>query len=107
MARFLGRGFRANASKTTFVYKGSTNFSAAHPPTTLVPKFLLIWSLGTRSRTEFGIDLPLPLICLAGILVLMNEVTRILSAIEEGEPQAAEKLLPLVYDELRRLAAEK
>jgi RNA polymerase sigma factor (TIGR02999 family) len=37
----------------------------------------------------------------------MNEVTRILSAIEQGRPQAAEALLPLVYDELRRLAAQK
>jgi RNA polymerase sigma factor (TIGR02999 family) len=35
---------------------------------------------------------------------VMSDVTRILSAIEHGEPQAAEKLLPLVYDELRRLA---
>ena len=34
----------------------------------------------------------------------MNDVTRILSAIEQGDPQAAEELLPLVYDELRRLA---
>jgi RNA polymerase sigma factor (TIGR02999 family) len=37
----------------------------------------------------------------------MSEVTRILSAIEEGDPQASEKLLPLVYEELRRLAAQK
>jgi RNA polymerase sigma factor (TIGR02999 family) len=37
----------------------------------------------------------------------MNDVTRILSAIDEGDPQAAEKLLPLVYDELRKLAAHK
>lgn len=37
----------------------------------------------------------------------MSEVTRILSAIEQGEPYAAEQLLPLVYDELRRLAAQK
>jgi RNA polymerase sigma factor (TIGR02999 family) len=37
----------------------------------------------------------------------MSEVTRILSAIEEGDPHAAEQLLPLVYDELRRLAAQK
>src|SRR5205823_337971 len=36
----------------------------------------------------------------------MNEVTRILSALESGEPQEAERLLPLVYDELRRLAAQ-
>jgi RNA polymerase sigma factor (TIGR02999 family) len=35
----------------------------------------------------------------------MNDVTRILSAIELGDPQAAEQLLPLVYDELRKLAA--
>jgi RNA polymerase sigma factor (TIGR02999 family) len=37
----------------------------------------------------------------------MTEVTRILSAIEQGDPQAAEQLLPLVYDELRKLAAQK
>lgn len=37
----------------------------------------------------------------------MSEATRILSAIEQGDPQAAEQLLPLVYDELRRLAAAK
>ena len=37
----------------------------------------------------------------------MNDVTSILSAIEHGEPMAAEQLLPLVYDELRRLAAQK
>src|SRR4051794_4348900 len=35
----------------------------------------------------------------------MNEVTRILSVIEAGNPKAAEQLLPLVYDELRKLAA--
>ena len=37
----------------------------------------------------------------------MTDVTRILSAIEQGDPHAAEQLLPLVYDELRKLAAEK
>src|SRR5438046_2101351 len=37
----------------------------------------------------------------------MSEVTRVLSSIEQGDPHAAEQLLPLVYDELRRLAAEK
>jgi RNA polymerase sigma factor (TIGR02999 family) len=35
----------------------------------------------------------------------MNEVTRILSAVEQGDPHAAQQLLPLVYDELRKLAA--
>jgi RNA polymerase sigma factor (TIGR02999 family) len=37
----------------------------------------------------------------------VNEVTRILNAVEQGDPQAAEKLLPLVYDELRRLARQR
>ena len=37
----------------------------------------------------------------------MSEVTRILSAIEQGDEHAAEQLLPLVYDELRQLAAQK
>jgi RNA polymerase sigma factor (TIGR02999 family) len=37
----------------------------------------------------------------------MSEVTRILSAIEQGDTSAAEYLLPLVYDELRRLAAQR
>jgi RNA polymerase sigma factor (TIGR02999 family) len=37
----------------------------------------------------------------------MNEVTRILNAIEQGDPSAAEQLLPLVYEELRQLAAWK
>src|SRR6202051_1723483 len=37
----------------------------------------------------------------------MGEVTRLLSAIEQGDPHAASQLLPLVYDELRTLAAQK
>jgi RNA polymerase sigma factor (TIGR02999 family) len=37
----------------------------------------------------------------------MNDVTRILSAIEQGDPRAAGELLPLVYDELRRLARQR
>jgi RNA polymerase sigma factor (TIGR02999 family) len=37
----------------------------------------------------------------------MNDVTQILSQIEDGDGQAAEKLLPLVYDELRKLAASR
>jgi RNA polymerase sigma factor (TIGR02999 family) len=38
---------------------------------------------------------------------MMSEVTRVLAAIEQGDPHAAEQLLPVVYDELRRLAAQK
>lgn len=37
----------------------------------------------------------------------MKDVTRILNAIEEGDTQAAEQLLPVVYDELRKLAAQR
>jgi RNA polymerase sigma factor (TIGR02999 family) len=37
----------------------------------------------------------------------MSDVTQILSAIEQGDPRASEQLLPLVYEELRRLAAQK
>jgi RNA polymerase sigma factor (TIGR02999 family) len=41
------------------------------------------------------------------ILDRMSDVTRVLSAIEQGDPHAAEQLLPLVYDELRKLAAQR
>jgi RNA polymerase sigma factor (TIGR02999 family) len=37
----------------------------------------------------------------------MTDITRILSAIEQGEPESAEQLLPLVYDELRQLAVQR
>jgi RNA polymerase sigma factor (TIGR02999 family) len=37
----------------------------------------------------------------------MSDVSRVIGSIEEGDPNAAEKLLPLVYDELRRLAAQR
>jgi RNA polymerase sigma factor (TIGR02999 family) len=53
--------------------------------------------IGNRSR---------PSAAISGLSVLlMNDVTQILSAIEQGDPLAAEQLLPLVYDELRKLAA--
>lgn len=41
------------------------------------------------------------------VLCCMADVTRILSEIEEGDPQAADRLLPLIYQELRNLAASK
>src|SRR5438552_18928594 len=41
------------------------------------------------------------------VLPVMSDVTHILSAIEQGDPHAAEQLLPLVYNDLRKLAAEK
>ena len=54
---------------------------------------------------EFGGYSPLGFACQTGLS--MNEVTRILDAIGQGEAGAAAQLLPLVYDELRRLAAER
>ena len=41
------------------------------------------------------------------LLVKVSDVTSILQSIEQGDPTAAEELLPLVYDELRKLAAAK
>jgi hypothetical protein len=38
---------------------------------------------------------------------MMNQITSVLSAIERSEPMAADQLMPLVYDELRKLAAQK
>jgi RNA polymerase sigma factor (TIGR02999 family) len=55
--------------------------------------------------TDVGEDLLLDSSSVA--VPLMNEVTRVLSAIEQGDPHAAEQLLPLVYQELRQLAAQK
>ena len=37
----------------------------------------------------------------------MSDVTRLLDAVEQGDPKAAEELLPLVYEELRKLAAAR
>lgn len=55
--------------------------------------------------TDTGEDMPLQSSSVR--VPPMNEVTRVLSAIEGGDPHAAEQLLPLVYDELRQLAAQK
>ena len=52
------------------------------------------------NRTSFTVSL-------AAILPVMNEVTQILNAIERGDRHAAGELLPLIYDELRKLAAQK
>src|SRR5262249_6688423 len=58
----------------------------------------------THARS-LGEDVPLGPSSLS--VSLMSDVTRILSAIEHGDPHAAEQLLPLVYDELRKLAAQQ
>jgi hypothetical protein len=41
------------------------------------------------------------------MLAVVAEITQILTAIEQGDPRAAGELLPLVYDELRKLASQK
>src|SRR5262249_23200433 len=60
--------------------------------------------IGTRRvrRLECGSRLEVVFLARA-----MSDVTHILSAIEQGDPSAAEQLLPLVYDELRKLGAAK
>jgi RNA polymerase sigma factor (TIGR02999 family) len=60
-----------------------------------------------RAWAETAAVQPLLSVAWRGIVTVMSEVTRVLSAIEEGDPHAAERLLPLVYDELRKLAAQK
>ena len=76
--------------------RGSRLDSPVSPLTTLrAAEF--IWESGEFVALErLGLSVP-----------PMNDVTRILSAIEQGDPHASEQLLPLVYEELRRLAAEK
>lgn len=56
--------------------------------------------LKTSLLIQSQLRLPARLIRIAG----MSDVTRILSQIDAGDPKAAEQLLPLVYDELRKLA---
>jgi RNA polymerase sigma factor (TIGR02999 family) len=58
----------------------------------------------TGSREKQGASFPPPF---GSTWCPMSEVTRILSAIDQGDPHAAEQLLPLIYDELRKLAAQK
>ena len=55
--------------------------------------------------TDMGREVPLG--ALSVWVPPMNEVTRILTAIAGGDPHAAEQLLPLVYDALRKLAAQR
>jgi RNA polymerase sigma factor (TIGR02999 family) len=63
-----------------------------------------------RAEQGCGAGLPEPFCLLPPERVslrVMSDVTHILDAIQAGEPQAASKLLPLVYDELRQLAAQR
>ena len=73
----------------------------------------LLGHLGSRSQSaievagnEF-IGSSCHLLCSAATIKRVSDVTRILEAAQNGDPTAAEQLLPLVYEELRRLAAHK
>src|SRR4051812_17262153 len=59
--------------------------------------------LGTRPTARDGRCV----VRLTPIEVLMNHVTQILNAVDQGDPKAAEQLLLLVYEELRQMAAQK
>ena len=61
-------------------------------------------SLCVKSRIAADIIVAQSIACQA---TTMSDVTRILSQIEDGDPSAAQQLLPLVYNELRKLAAAK
>lgn len=63
-------------------------------------------SMGSR-RTRYRVVHRLSVRCFGNNLTGMNEVTRLLNAVEGGDAHAAEQLLPLVYEELRKLAAHK
>ena len=60
-----------------------------------------MWSGPSARFSELAFE------ALAGTIRLVSEVTRILDSIAQGDPKAAEELLPLVYEELRHLAAAK
>ena len=59
--------------------------------------------LGSAARSHGSWNQPIR----GGILVFMTDVTKILSQIEQGDPTATEQLLPLVYDELQKMASAK
>jgi RNA polymerase sigma factor (TIGR02999 family) len=62
---------------------------------------------GNRTNTTDARFFACPVISTRLLLHFMSDVTCILSAIEQGDPHAAKELLPVVYDELRKLAAQK
>src|SRR5262249_21345546 len=61
----------------------------------------------SRARPGLSRSAALPGFFPSVIVGVMSEATRLLNAIDDGDPHAAEQLLPLIYDELRRLAAQK
>jgi RNA polymerase sigma factor (TIGR02999 family) len=60
-----------------------------------------------RANNPESLDSPLAFVAPLPMLARMSDVTQLLHAIDAGDPQAADQLLPLVYEELRKLAAAK
>src|SRR5262245_26046780 len=67
----------------------------------------LSYAPGLEIRSRFSSRLPVLAPPTSGTLGRLSDVTRILNAVEAGDPHAAAELLPLVYDELRKLAAAR
>jgi RNA polymerase sigma factor (TIGR02999 family) len=88
--------------------KGPLIFDIAGPLSTCYYRFHVRCLLGQKKYAKAE-----PFLLLlhrrqtAGKLEVMADLTQILNAIDRGDPHCAEQLLPLVYDELRKLAAEK
>jgi RNA polymerase sigma factor (TIGR02999 family) len=59
------------------------------------------WKMGLLAQPKMTNRFP------RGRLASMNDITDILNAIEEGDPKAADRLLPILYEELRKIAAER
>jgi hypothetical protein len=117
MARNDPSGCRRHPLKVTVAWVCREAVATVHPlPDRSSPTPLRSYSVGHRAKTYSKVALPGILvpawpvtsaIAACNIEWAMTEVTRILSAVDQGDAQAAEQLLPLVYDELRRLAAQK
>ena len=61
----------------------------------------------TRNLAGAGSPLASPFHCRYDLRLMNPDVTQLLHALEQGDPHAAEELLPLVYQELRKLAAQR
>src|SRR5262249_39696284 len=97
-----------------------STFRAARSPTCIGMDYLIVWAaVNLKGRSPHPPGRDYEAIRATGLgrrqrggiggpgTSAMNDVTRILSAIEHGDPRASEELLPLVYRELRRLAQQR
>jgi len=92
---------RANYLQQEAPGRKYAHFQFGNPSASVVSVSSCEWSLGFGFNPLSGMDSLLPSLHTAPV----SEVTQILQRFQQGDPQAAEALLPLVYDELRKLAA--